>query len=208
MLICITFQDDMYLVVENALTYNKPDTVFYRAALRIQNEARIILADLEHLRNNNVDVAMKKTKMGTPCSAISNPPWIFYGSSCHPTAIKDDLNMELDVEPASSLFSYEFAKVKPPPPYEPSPLPSPIKLRVRYPNPTTLKRDRKQENGYELTNDDAHVLVPHDLPAPDFTEAHVDEVPHVLASRSTGECRTGAGQTRQVAGSGVASPAR
>lgn len=94
-------------------------------------------------------------------------------------AIKDDLNMELDVEPVTSLLSYELAKVKPPPPYEPSPLPSPIKLRVRYPVIPTLKLSHKLDKGHEIAKNDAQVLVPDDLPVSDLAEAHVNDVPHV-----------------------------
>ena len=203
MLIHITFQNDMYLVVENGLTYNKPDTVFYRAALRIKNEARIILADLEHLRNDNVDVTTKKDEDGYPLVGDLEPAMDILRLLMSSDAIKDDLNMELDVEPVSSLFSYELAKVKPPPPYEPSPLPSPIKLRVRYPITTTLKRNRKQENGHEPTSDDAHVVVPRDLPAPDFTEAHVDAVyhlppPDLLESAEQEQAKLAKWQDRQL----------
>lgn len=48
-------------------------------------------------------------------------------------AIKEDLNMELDHDPITSLLNFDLAKVKPPPPYEPSPLPPPPKSRVRNP---------------------------------------------------------------------------
>ncbi|KJA22748.1 hypothetical protein HYPSUDRAFT_185810 [Hypholoma sublateritium FD-334 SS-4] len=173
------FLDDIYLVVENALTYNKPETGFYKAAFKIRNEARTILAELEYLRNDNVDVTLKKDEDGHPLLGDLEPAMDVLGLLVSSDAIKDDLNMELDVEPITSLLSYEFAKVKPPPPYEPSPLPSPIKLRVRYPVTTTVKLKHKLDNGHELANNEAHVLVPSDLPAPDLTEANVDGVPHV-----------------------------
>ena len=94
MLIHITFQNDMYLVVENGLTYNKPDTVFYRAALRIKNEARIILADLEHLRNDNVDVTTKKDEDGYPLVGDLEPAMDILRLLMSSDAIKDDLKRD------------------------------------------------------------------------------------------------------------------
>lgn len=58
-------------------------------------------------------------------------------------AIKQGLNMELNTDPASALFNFEFAKVRPPPPISPEapPAPPPAPRVKKVPK----KRDYKAE---------------------------------------------------------------
>ncbi|KAF9483021.1 hypothetical protein BDN70DRAFT_358633 [Pholiota conissans] len=147
-----TFRDDVELVIENALSYNTAGTVFHKTALRIKKEARNVLAELESLKYTHPNVVVKRAEGedeedNLPLIGDLEPPLDVLQLLISSDAIKSDLNMELDVDPITSLINYEFAKVKPPP--LPSPLIPHPPARVRKPKvqktKTRPKRDYKAE---------------------------------------------------------------
>ncbi|KAF5379525.1 hypothetical protein D9615_006509 [Tricholomella constricta] len=127
------FKNDIDLVIDNAILYNKPGTPFHKTALRIQTAAGPILEGLRQLSvNNNVSD-------GTPDALAPigdlEPPLELLELLLSTDAIKDDIDLVLADTPLASLFSFELPRAKPPPP---PPTPPP-------PKPPKVKRDRKAE---------------------------------------------------------------
>jgi NuA3 HAT complex component NTO1 len=127
--------------------YNKDGSVFFKSAQRIKKDSRNIMANLEKLRihhdlplcppNGELSVSDVEQDRVTldhtqeqGCAENEHPNLSLIGDlepdfdslellvSSGP--IREDLNIDLDNSaPIASLFSYEFAKVKPPPPESP-----------------------------------------------------------------------------------------
>lgn len=122
------FQDDVCLVVDNAMLYNKRDSPFSKTAARIKTHAGPILEELNQLGRvipaessesglvGDLEPQLKEFELLVSPEAVDGP----------------DMPYQLEKDPLTLLLSYELGKLKPPPP------PSP-------PKPAKPKRDRKAE---------------------------------------------------------------
>jgi len=162
-LISARYQDDINLVLDNALAYNTSGSLFHRSATRLKRDSKNILADLEELRCAHQQPIVESNGEDHPGKDEAEEQESVQDSRLPPIGdlepvmdilklllssdtIKEDLNMELDDDPITSLFNYELAKVKPPPPEPPSeqqrPPPPPRSAKSKKGKP---KRDRKAE---------------------------------------------------------------
>ncbi|KAF9528917.1 hypothetical protein CPB83DRAFT_853421 [Crepidotus variabilis] len=142
------FVDDVNLVVDNAMLYNKKESPIFKLASTIKKTAKPILVSLEDLRfhhilpppspmsddfygdtvNNDDDTNPKPNDNPHLVQVTSKrgllgdlEPYLdVIELLISSQAIRGDLNIELDdSQPITSLFNYEFAKMKPPPPESP-----------------------------------------------------------------------------------------
>ncbi|KAJ3994236.1 hypothetical protein F5050DRAFT_1800805 [Lentinula boryana] len=147
------FRNDIELVLNNAMTYNKAGTPFYKAAQRIQNLARPILQELERVYTKQIsddllespaDVGMK---METPVSPTSSPigdlepPLELVELLLSLEAIKDESSLVLTADPISSLINIDLPVLKPPPP----PPPPKARKAPKAPKLKLPKPDRSEE---------------------------------------------------------------
>ncbi|KAJ3764764.1 hypothetical protein FB446DRAFT_710031 [Lentinula raphanica] len=109
------FRDDIELVLNDAMTYNKAGTPFYKAAQRIHDPARPDLEELER----EFEPLLKLVELLLSLKAI-----------------KDDSSLVLTSDPISSLVNVELSALRPPPP----PLPKPPKAS-KTPKPKPPKPD-------------------------------------------------------------------
>lgn len=124
-------QDDIMLVLTNAIKYNKYDTPFNKTAHRIKIIANNTFADLDkkivpaHLQQST------STNIGN-----LEPRLDILETFLSASAIQEDEEMEYiledGAEPITTLFSYDLGTLKPPPPSpSPPPPPSPPKSKTR-----------------------------------------------------------------------------
>ncbi|THH02990.1 hypothetical protein EW145_g6627 [Phellinidium pouzarii] len=118
------FRDDVNLVLDNAMLYNKLDTPIYRAAMKIKASATHILDELLQLARHIPSDSPEAGKVGD-----LEPPLSVLDLLTSIEAVDKDLPFLLEKDPLNSLFSYELEKLKPPPP----------------PKPPKPKRDRRAE---------------------------------------------------------------
>ena len=129
-----TLQDDIYLVLDNAIRYNTRDSAIHRAALRIKAHAERSLSELEQLprrppsetqppKDMVVEGPSKSTRTdGAPQTTIGDlePPLsvlsLFLADSTSAIMSDPEFPHILTSDPLTSLFAYEFEKPKPPPP--------------------------------------------------------------------------------------------
>ncbi|KAJ6624860.1 hypothetical protein B0H10DRAFT_2004445 [Mycena sp. CBHHK59/15] len=128
-----SFKDDVQLVIDNAILYNKEGTPFHKTALRIQASAQPVLADLDRL-SSSPNLRSRETEGGAPSWTPPligdlEPPLDILQLLLSVDAIKDDSDLILSADPISSLFNLEFEKKKPAPP-PPTPPPKPINLKA------------------------------------------------------------------------------
>ncbi|EPQ56227.1 hypothetical protein GLOTRDRAFT_105199 [Gloeophyllum trabeum ATCC 11539] len=120
-------KDDINLVLNNAMVYNKPDTRFHKAAARIKANAEPILEELDRQavvhHSDSIDARAQVGDLEPPLSILD-----LLFSVDH---IKDDTNLLLEAPPLISLLNYELEKLKPPPPPPPTPPPKPKKGKKR-----------------------------------------------------------------------------
>jgi len=122
-------------VANNALMYNKKGTPFHRVAARVKRESKNFLNLLEPWKlshpphthpfidgdrirenddNDSNDHHPAASEIPPPLGDFE-PPLDVLDLLMSSDLIRDDLNMELDVDPVSTLLKYEFARVKPVP---------------------------------------------------------------------------------------------
>ncbi|PPQ65251.1 hypothetical protein CVT24_011406 [Panaeolus cyanescens] len=143
------FKDDIELVLNNAMLYNKPGTTFHKLATRIQKEARPLLDDLERLKTHHpkpIPNGEDNMDVDVPMPGDLEPSLDILNLLTSSEIIKADLNIELDTDPISSLFNYELARIKPIPPTPPP---------VKKPKKTKQKRDRRAEQERARINREA-----------------------------------------------------
>ncbi|TFK17664.1 hypothetical protein FA15DRAFT_313371 [Coprinopsis marcescibilis] len=128
-----TFKDDVGLVIDNALTYNKQGTPFFKAALRLRTISKPILDKLDKLVPPGNPEAIDSDTL--PPVGDLEPPLHILQLLTSSGALQDGLNLELSQDPISSLFSCEVAKYRSPPTASPE---RPAKSKKK-------KRDRKAE---------------------------------------------------------------
>ncbi|TDL26735.1 hypothetical protein BD410DRAFT_783848 [Rickenella mellea] len=121
------FENDIYLVLNNATTYNKSDTPHYRTAHRMKNHVKHILAELEKLARptlptietqNGASATHDDAKSASPVGDLE-PPLMMLELLRSADAIRDDTDLILTSDPLHTLFAYEFGNLKPPPPPPP-----------------------------------------------------------------------------------------
>lgn len=121
-------QDDIALVVDNAMLYNKADSPFYKTAVRIKTQSASLFEELKQLARPIPPDSPEAGQVGD-----LEPPLDVLELLLSSEAIDgDDLPLQLSKDPLASLFSFELGKNKPPPPPPPRKPPKP-------------KRDRKAE---------------------------------------------------------------
>ncbi|KAF8196835.1 hypothetical protein K438DRAFT_2121282 [Mycena galopus ATCC 62051] len=129
------FKDDIQLVLDNAVLYNKEGTTFHRAALRIQASAQPILAELNKL-SSSPNLRSSEQIDGTaapwtaPLIGDLEPPLEILDLLLSADAIKDESELILSADPITSLYNFEFQKRKPLPP-PPTPPPDATELHRR-----------------------------------------------------------------------------
>ncbi|KAG1735905.1 uncharacterized protein EDB91DRAFT_1143453 [Suillus paluster] len=123
------FKSDVELVLSNAILYNKPGTSFYKTAQRMQISSQPILQELTPLAYSHSPLAtpdpsdpsvLSQTSIGDLEPLIETLQLLTSTQD-----IQDDINLILDADPLSSLFSFELPHIKPPPPPPPAPSPPP-----------------------------------------------------------------------------------
>ncbi|EGN97037.1 hypothetical protein SERLA73DRAFT_58213 [Serpula lacrymans var. lacrymans S7.3] len=129
-----SFKGDIDLVLTNAMIYNKPGTLFYKTAQRVQSTSQTILSELDRLSILHLPLNALENGISTPefppveHTTIGDlePPLPLLELVSSMDAIQDDINLILDHDPLTSLFDYELGRFKPPPPPPPK-LPPPRK---------------------------------------------------------------------------------
>ena len=153
-------QEDIELVVNNALLYNKSGTPFHKAAARVKKEANNLLNLLEpwklahppHVAQPVINGdASRENDAGDndnhsaaaevpPPLGDFEPPLDVLDLLMSSDLIREDLNMELDADPVTTLLNYELARVKPIPTDAPTPPAAPPPQRKK-----KGKREKKAE---------------------------------------------------------------
>jgi len=155
---CLCGQDDVELVLSNAVLYNKAGTTFYKAAqrLKISSEAHFSeleekLASLSVRRPAPIDGSDMGAMNTSPSSQTQlgslEPPLSILELLVSEDAISDDLELVLKEDPLASLFNFELGTLKPPPPPPPPPPPKPAKPK--------RERDRQAEKERRLAREAA-----------------------------------------------------
>ncbi|KAH9479291.1 Peregrin [Psilocybe cubensis] len=155
------FRHDLELVSDNALLYNQPKTDFYNTAKKTKEKTRAVLDSLESIRYHHDPSSWahmppelkqegEENNSVPPIGDLESPVNVLeLLMTSNP--IREDLNMEMETDPVTSLLNYEFARVKPPPLHPPTPPPVP---HAR-PRKTKAKRDRKAEAERAKANKEA-----------------------------------------------------
>jgi hypothetical protein len=113
-------QNDVQLVLDNAILYNKSDTAFYKAALRIKTASKSIMDELDTLAHSptslqvaDVDDSMTSHAEGGVLVGDLEPPLDMLDMLITAPLVQSepDLQHRLDVDPIASLFSLELGKV-------------------------------------------------------------------------------------------------
>ncbi|KAF9465621.1 hypothetical protein BDZ94DRAFT_1189141 [Collybia nuda] len=128
------FKHDVDLLVDNALLYNKPGSLYHKVALKIQEGAQTKFAELVSQMQAerapegagvgvNPETNDADASRATPPIGDLEPPLELVELLVSTDAIADDLDIFLDDNPLSSLFEYSLPRLKPPPPPPPPPPP-------------------------------------------------------------------------------------
>lgn len=136
-----TFRADVNLVIENAMRYNKPGTLYYKAAQRIKSNSASLLAELDSLKTLaplELDAYDEYTQIlihGNISPIGDLEPPLAVVDLLTSLDIANDLSIILNSNPLQSLLAYELPEAKPPP------------LTPAMPTPPSrkTKRERKAE---------------------------------------------------------------
>ncbi|KAJ7065346.1 bromodomain and PHD finger-containing protein 3 [Mycena amicta] len=112
------FKDDVHLVLDNAILYNKPNTPYQKTALRIQAASQPILAELSQLcASPNLRSQEDDAQPWTPPpTGDLEPPLEVLDLLLSSDVIQAESDLILTADPITSLFNFELGKTKPPPP--------------------------------------------------------------------------------------------
>ncbi|KAG2075522.1 hypothetical protein BDR04DRAFT_1091014 [Suillus decipiens] len=128
------FKSDIELVLSNAILYNKPGTSFYKTAQRMQISSQPILQELGSLAHNHSPLTPPDSSDSSVLSQTSigdlEPLMETIQLLTSTQDIQDNINLLLDADPISSLFSFELPRIKPPPPPPVPSLPPPPKSKA------------------------------------------------------------------------------
>lgn len=144
-----TRKDDIYLVLDNAMLYNKPETPYFKTARRIKTAAERALPELYLYVNAHLSAPpaehteSSRAENERPAIGDLEPPLRILELLRNAEEVQGESQLVIDKEPVESLFSYEFAVLRrlPPPPPPPSPPPAVSEAT----SPLTRKRDRRAE---------------------------------------------------------------
>jgi hypothetical protein len=120
--VVIFLQNDVQLVLDNAMLYNKSGTSFYKTAVRIQTAMRPIMEELAEL--SRCPAPLHIPNGDTPQS--SNGADELQVGDLEPTldvlnllvsldTIQDELDLLVEHDPLASLLNFEMPQFKPPP---------------------------------------------------------------------------------------------
>ncbi|KAJ7156890.1 bromodomain and PHD finger-containing protein 3 [Mycena crocata] len=146
-----SFKNDIHLVLNNAVLYNKEGTAFHRTALRILATAQPVLADLNQLSSlpslrstdpNQVDGAAPS--WAPPLIGDLEPPLEILELLISSDAIQDESDLFLSADPITSLFNFELERKKPLPP-SPTPPPDPEEIREKNRQARALNKEKRQK---------------------------------------------------------------
>ncbi|KAI0782807.1 hypothetical protein C8Q75DRAFT_786204 [Abortiporus biennis] len=118
------FKNDINLVINNAITYNKPGTPFHKTALKIQSAAEPLFAELDKFVIQHPDVPVNEAEQlllfddDEPLGNFEPPLELVELLSATDT-IQEDMNIILQSTPVESLFNFEHPVLKPPRPPPP-----------------------------------------------------------------------------------------
>ena len=156
-------QDDITLVIDNAIKYNKYDTQFYKVATRLRAMSKVVLPQLNdvivppHLQGPapSFEVDQEEVDPSAQYAEASNrlgdlePPLRNIELLFSNEAIRDHEDMEFllgDRDPISALLVYELGEPKrtePSPPPSPSSPPPPLpSTQPSAPAPALEKKDK------------------------------------------------------------------
>ncbi|KAF8475395.1 PHD-zinc-finger like domain-containing protein [Russula ochroleuca] len=136
------FKADVALVIENAMRYNKPGTLYYKAAQRIQSSSATVLAELSNLRTSAPsellahNEIMVNTFMQPGISTIGDlePPLALLDLLVSPE-IADEINIVFHTDPLQFLLAFKLPEFK-------LPRMAPVQPTRPY---RKIKRERKAE---------------------------------------------------------------
>ncbi|KAJ7777292.1 bromodomain and PHD finger-containing protein 3 [Mycena metata] len=147
-----SFKDDIHLVLDNAILYNKEGTTFRKAALRIQANAQPILVALDTLSSSpnlrSTEPTDNAPSWTPPVIGDLEPPLEILELLLSADALKDDSDLILSSDPITSLFNFELEKKKLPP-TPPDPLPAPSDPPPRPKGQKTRDREVERERARE-----------------------------------------------------------
>lgn len=149
-------QSDINLVFDNAMLYNKRDTVFHKTAARLKSSAAHILSTLSTLTIPGDIVSNTPTATGSVGDLEADPEILKLLLS--EESIKHDSELVIDTEPITSLFRFERARLKPPPPFPPPPPPQPPKKRGRPKRDYKMERERRKQVQAAIAAESAMLL--------------------------------------------------
>ncbi|THU93626.1 hypothetical protein K435DRAFT_757245 [Dendrothele bispora CBS 962.96] len=153
------FKDDVNLVYDNAVLYNKSGSLIHKNATRLKSNSLSILQDLDRLSSHNQDSSRTETRdqartiedmkiehstpapgalTSTPIVGDLEPSLKLLDLLSSSQLIQNELPILLDADPITSLFQYQFPKIKPAPPPKPKKI---VKGR-----PPKTDKEREEEN--------------------------------------------------------------
>jgi hypothetical protein len=138
LLFIVNIQSDINLVFDNAMLYNKRDTVFHKTAARLKASAVHIMSTLPTLSATGDNPSDTSAEAGSVGDLEADPELLKLLIS--EESIKRDTEFVIYAEPIASLFRFERERLKPPPPPPPPRPPKPPKVKKGRP-----KRDYKME---------------------------------------------------------------
>ncbi|KAG6835319.1 hypothetical protein H0H93_002746 [Arthromyces matolae] len=109
------FRDDIELVLDNAMLYNRSGTMHHRAATRIKHAVHPIIEELRQ----TVGAIVPSDPNEEDSIGDLEPPLELLELLFSAEAIQDELDLVLDDGPLASLLEFTLPKLKPPPPPPP-----------------------------------------------------------------------------------------
>lgn len=142
------FKDDIFLVLNNAITYNKSDTPFHRTAQRIKKATERAFPELERFVSHHTpsDSLSDPAVTSLPHIGDLEPSLRMLDLLINAEHIQRSSKFVLEKEPLEALFSFELGELKPPPTPPPAPAtPAPAAVSEAVAPSQKPKRDRRAE---------------------------------------------------------------
>ncbi|KAF7289416.1 Bromodomain-containing protein [Mycena chlorophos] len=113
------FKDDIQLVLDNAILYNKPNTPYHKTALRIQAASQPVLAQLSQLCSSpnlrlTAEEGQEAQPWVSPATGDLEPPLEVLELLLNSEAFQGDSELILSTDPITSLLNLELPQPKPP----------------------------------------------------------------------------------------------
>lgn len=137
------FKDDIYLVLDNAILYNKPDTPYHKLASRIKTKCGDILGALD--RHSYIHCELSNEKLSQDILGDAEPPFKWLELLLDRDPIQADVPQTIMEDPLAHLFRFEFGTTDPlPPPPPPVEVPTPFFISVLTPQPSRRKSENNE----------------------------------------------------------------